>query len=227
MATLAMLTGVLVIAFPVSVFSDLWQSELRKGGALSGLLAALDDNNNDDDNDDDDDDDENDNNNDDNNEANASRSPQVSSLDSTGQLQTQNVMLPLPRNEEVMQKDSAVTMGQDSDHSHLHVSELAGAMSIPAAATTLHQTTATAAITSRSTAATAAAASAAFDQRQHHQVESNLVVMRKDDLVELATHMQSIHESQKQIRHILRRYRIPFHHKTMSSFSDHGGSSQS
>ena len=33
-ATLAMLTGVLVVAFPVSVFSQLWSNELRKAGFL-------------------------------------------------------------------------------------------------------------------------------------------------------------------------------------------------
>ena len=37
-ATLAMLTGVLVIAFPVSVFSDLWSKELRKTRAFAGLF---------------------------------------------------------------------------------------------------------------------------------------------------------------------------------------------
>eukprot|EP00586_Coscinodiscus_wailesii_P007610 CAMPEP_0172520818 /NCGR_PEP_ID=MMETSP1066-20121228/292221_1 /TAXON_ID=671091 /ORGANISM="Coscinodiscus wailesii, Strain CCMP2513" /LENGTH=176 /DNA_ID=CAMNT_0013303631 /DNA_START=582 /DNA_END=1109 /DNA_ORIENTATION=- len=35
--TAAMLTGVLVIAFPVSVFSDLWSKELKKAGALDHL----------------------------------------------------------------------------------------------------------------------------------------------------------------------------------------------
>jgi hypothetical protein len=34
-AMLAMLSGVLVIAFPVSVFSDLWQKELKEEGGLS------------------------------------------------------------------------------------------------------------------------------------------------------------------------------------------------
>jgi len=37
-ATITMLLGVLVIAFPVSVFSDLWQKELRKTGALPAIL---------------------------------------------------------------------------------------------------------------------------------------------------------------------------------------------
>lgn len=37
-AAAAMLMGVLVIAFPVSVFSDLWSKELRKTGALTALL---------------------------------------------------------------------------------------------------------------------------------------------------------------------------------------------
>lgn len=38
-AAVAMLMGVLVIALPVSVFSDLWSKELRK----TGVLTALDD----------------------------------------------------------------------------------------------------------------------------------------------------------------------------------------
>ena len=36
-AFFAMMTGVLVIAFPVSVFSDLWSKELKRTGALSAL----------------------------------------------------------------------------------------------------------------------------------------------------------------------------------------------
>ena len=36
-AAMAMLTGVLVIAFPVSIFSDLWQKELKKTGFLEHL----------------------------------------------------------------------------------------------------------------------------------------------------------------------------------------------
>mmetsp|Transcript_23831 Transcript_23831/g.35572 ORF Transcript_23831/g.35572 Transcript_23831/m.35572 type:complete len:244 (-) Transcript_23831:320-1051(-) len=36
-AAFAMMTGVLVIAFPVSVFSDLWQKELKESGALEIL----------------------------------------------------------------------------------------------------------------------------------------------------------------------------------------------
>ena len=36
-AAIAMLLGVLVIAFPVSIFSDLWSKELRRTGALSDL----------------------------------------------------------------------------------------------------------------------------------------------------------------------------------------------
>jgi hypothetical protein len=38
-ASFAMLTGVLVIAFPVSVFSDLWHKELERRGALSRLTG--------------------------------------------------------------------------------------------------------------------------------------------------------------------------------------------
>lgn len=38
----AMLTGVLVIAFPVSVFSDLWSKELRKTGALAAIEESSD-----------------------------------------------------------------------------------------------------------------------------------------------------------------------------------------
>lgn len=34
---MAMMMGVLVIAFPVSVFSELWSKELRLQGALDGL----------------------------------------------------------------------------------------------------------------------------------------------------------------------------------------------
>ena len=37
MAAMAMLMGVLVIAFPVSVFSDLWSKELKKQGVLNEL----------------------------------------------------------------------------------------------------------------------------------------------------------------------------------------------
>jgi Ion channel len=36
-AAVAMLLGVLVIAFPVSIFSDLWSKELRRTGALVAL----------------------------------------------------------------------------------------------------------------------------------------------------------------------------------------------
>jgi Ion transport protein len=36
-AAIAMLLGVLVIAFPVSIFSDLWSAELRRTGALAAL----------------------------------------------------------------------------------------------------------------------------------------------------------------------------------------------
>lgn len=49
--TAAMLTGVLVIAFPVSIFSDLWSKELKKAGALDHLesesIGDLDDDFND------------------------------------------------------------------------------------------------------------------------------------------------------------------------------------
>lgn len=34
---MAMMMGVLVIAFPVSVFSELWSKELRQQGAMDGL----------------------------------------------------------------------------------------------------------------------------------------------------------------------------------------------
>ena len=40
MAVFAMLTGVLVIAFPVSVFSDLWSKELKRAGALDHLGSS-------------------------------------------------------------------------------------------------------------------------------------------------------------------------------------------
>lgn len=36
-AAMAMMMGVLVIAFPVSVFSDLWSKELKKQGVLNEL----------------------------------------------------------------------------------------------------------------------------------------------------------------------------------------------
>lgn len=38
-----MLTGVLVVAFPVSVFSELWQKELRRTGAFAELMNDDDD----------------------------------------------------------------------------------------------------------------------------------------------------------------------------------------
>ena len=44
-----MMTGVLVIAFPVSVFSDLWSRELKRSGAIDALDADDEDDDNDND----------------------------------------------------------------------------------------------------------------------------------------------------------------------------------
>lgn len=43
-----MMTGVLVIAFPVSVFSDLWSRELKRTGALAALEEDMEDDGDDD-----------------------------------------------------------------------------------------------------------------------------------------------------------------------------------
>jgi hypothetical protein len=135
-ASLAMLVGVLVIAFPVSVFSDLWSKELRKTGAFQAL----------DDEEDDDGDDH----------ANGGTKGPISGsgTPSSGAA-------------------AARSVGFDS------------LQDAPPRYSFDHDTTTT-----------------------NIAADADHIVIRKDDLAEVAAHLHTISESQRQIRIILKKYRL-------------------
>lgn len=127
-ATLAMLLGVLVIAFPVSVFSDLWQKELRRTGALASLYE----------------DDE------DKESSDSSKRVEIS-----GNYVDQGTS----------PKSSFGTVVYGHNHT-------------------------------------------AWDVTNYHQdLTDQQVIIQKSDLAEIVANLQTIHESQRQIRAILRKYK--------------------
>ena len=200
-AAMAMLMGLLVIAFPVSVFSDLWSKELRKSGlrGLSDVLVALDE---EDEEEDDEQEEEYDVKQEANKDSGGSGGKRNGSGDyaamgmhrnhngavmlQNGDDEESNLLAPTSRNNGRGTSESEPELGTVSYHHH-----------------------------HRPLATTAASA------EQHFQESSSshrgftlsdaddLLVLRKSDMAELMAHMQSIHESQRHIRSILRKYRIP------------------
>jgi hypothetical protein len=137
-----MLLGVLVIAFPVSVFSDLWSKELRKSGAFRAL--------------DDDDDDEDDNGGGAGDDAGKGENGEIG-------------METLPET----RKGSDRRLSLES----------------------LPEETASPLL---------------FDRKR--AADSDHIVIRKDDLTEMVAHFQTITDSQRQIRAILKKYHHHHHH---------------
>ena len=135
-ATFAMLMGVLVVAFPVSVFSDLWSHELHNKTAWHSLEVI------------DEEEDE-----------------EVSPQDEA----------PLPA-ESARSSDGPFGERQESDVSN-------GAQIY----SSIHSAT---------------------------SIGDDHIVLRKDDLTELLSHIRTINESQRQIRGILRKYHLQETHNT-------------
>jgi hypothetical protein len=156
----AMLMGVLVIAFPVSVFSDLWSKELRRSGALASLLEG--------------DEDDGDNGNGDNdNQRAAQDSGNCNKNDG-------NEQPPLYKGDASSKAAQFLSSGPSS------VSSVAP-FSMPQAWPNVDP----------------------YNRSDHHAGEDT-VVLEKNDLAEIIVQMQSIQDSQRQIRHILRKYKIHF-----------------
>lgn len=147
-----MFMGVLVIAFPVSVFSDLWSKELRRSGALAALL-------------------EDDEDNDGNNENLAQDSGNCkNNNNNTGTEQP-----PLYKG------DASASAAQVLS---------SGPSSISFAAPFSWQDV------------------DPYNGGDH--AGGDTVVLEKNDLAEIVVQLQSIQDSQRQIRHILRKYKIKF-----------------
>jgi len=132
-----MLLGVLVIAFPVSVFSDLWSNELHKTAWHS--LNVIDE--------------------EDEGEETITRKEEV------------------PINANIYSPDSVRSENDitDTRRSDITLSEGPGV----------------------------------FTPHSSSSVDEDHVVMRKDDLAELVRQMRTINDSQKKIRGILQKYRLP------------------
>lgn len=141
-AAAAMLMGVLVIAFPVSVFSDLWSKELRMTGALMALEEEE--------------------------EGNEKGEP-----DSEGGV----VAMPAAHNH------GDVSMSPEVERSHRESIETPVCQ--PFVSSNREST-----------------------GGSSYAVDDNHVVLRREDLADLVAHFQTINESQRQIRAILRKYKL-------------------
>jgi Ion transport protein len=137
-AAVAMLLGVLVIAFPVSIFSDLWSKELRKTGALAALQQDTDTDNN-----------------------GCSSTNQVKSL----QKEDANVL----------SVRSNANTSDDLEHRRGDHHDVLALSRLDDDSTLL---------------------------------DDDHVALRKEDLTELISHIQTINESHQQIRFILRKYKL-------------------
>lgn len=150
-ASMAMLVGVLVIAFPVSVFSDLWSKELRRTGAIQTL-----------------DEDED---------------------DGAGNDTTGSATAISSGSGDTLPAAAAPAMSTSASDSFNYESSLDNMNNMGVSRPVDYASSGTA---------------ASF-------VENDHVVIRKDDLVELAAQLHAITESQRQIRSILKKYRVPNH----------------
>jgi hypothetical protein len=142
-AACTMLMGVLVVAFPVSVFSDLWQKELRTRGAIITLEE---------DNDDDDD------------EHDVAKMP-VSVVPD---------VLPLsPPGRQFSDDATPISMYVKTKRTPMY-----GQDGFLGAST------------------------------NSIEVDDDHVVLRKSDLTEIIAHINTVHDSQRQIRAILKKYKL-------------------
>ena len=150
-----MMTGVLVIAFPVSVFSDLWSKELKRSGAFAALEE-----------DDDDDDDDNDD----------------------------------------MTVNAVANQSQKAEAAQKLVDELdefaspikAGPYGVIAAVEDVNQ----------SVESLPSQLPSMKRGQSNTSLNRNQVAMDRDDLINLLSHVQTMQESQREIKAILRKYKL-------------------
>jgi len=203
-ATAAMLTGVLVIAFPVSVFSDLWSKELRKIGALASLDQEEEE---DDHNDGEKHHDENDG---DFNKTVGNDEVENDGMDAVEMgagvaaetVHAATHVVTPARNSNTRTQNAAVAADSAgandffSSYDSLHRGSIGG-----------NNTTATshARPVSRSRPGRRMSPPGVGDDEEEE--EEGHIVMQRDDLAELIASLQTIHENQRQIRAILKKYR--------------------
>jgi hypothetical protein len=159
-ATCAMLMGVLVIAFPVSVFSELWSKELRKAGAIL--------------------DDEEDDVDDDMNKMNS---------------KNRDVQAPKEENRSENVQGSSGKYDPTLFPASYELESLA-------------RTAFTSSSSNNTSPAPKMRKSLSIEST--YSMDENYLAMHKDDLAELYDHYQSINESQRQIRVILRKYKAHY-----------------
>ena len=155
-AFFAMMTGVLVIAFPVSVFSDLWSRELKRSGAFDALEL-------DDDGDDD------------------------------------------YVDEHDKEKGNSIAADHAMAAQKL-VAELDGPPTPLKVGTDIFLPVNNEAVT-RSVGSLPSEMPSMKRKKSSSSLKENQVVMDRDDLINLLSHVQSIQESQREIKSILRKYK--------------------
>jgi hypothetical protein len=161
----AMLMGIFVIAFPVSVFSDLWSKELRRSGALASLLEDNEDND------------------DSNDECDTDIREKEKGGGSCNRSNIGNEQDP------ISQLDASASAAQ------FHSS---GPSSMAAAApfSMPHQPSLDWPDVGP------------YNTRGDHHGGGDTIVLEKNDLADILVQLHCIQDSQRQIRHILRKYKI-------------------
>lgn len=182
-AFFAMMTGVLVIAFPVSVFSDLWQKELKKAGALETLDDEDDDNENENEIGDNGDDDMCD-----NDDAEKQWSPNSHVSKSSSIAAARQLVEELDKGSPALQDRKTAGVGQQKQQQKQQI--MNSVTSLPDEALRPNM-------------------------RPHMKrspssssLKGNQVAIDCDDLINLLSHVQSMQESQREIKMILRKYRL-------------------
>jgi hypothetical protein len=177
-----MMTGVLVIAFPVSVFSDLWSKELKRSGALSAL-------------DEDEDDDEK-------NDAQDDGSKDLERARNTQSTPTREKFVKFLSTTE--EEPPATPTQPDASHNFISDPNLDEQ---PLIVDDLPHPN-----TSNSNIESLVSPSGGMDRRSSSsslsRLNNNQVAIDKDDLMSLLANVQSIQESQREIKLILRKYKM-------------------
>lgn len=198
-ATAAMLTGVLVIAFPVSVFSDLWSKELRKIGALASLDQEEEEEHDDDKKHD----------NDDYNKTVGNTEVKDDGMDAVemgaavtaeSMPPTTHVVTPARNNKRqnaAVAADSAGANDYFSSYDSLHRASTGDNTT-----TTTHPRP-----VSRSRPGRRMSPPVVVDNCDDDDDDEEHIVMHKNDLAEIIASLQTIQENQRQIRAILKKYR--------------------
>jgi hypothetical protein len=151
-----MLMGVFVIAFPVSVFSDLWSKELRRSGALASLLE----------------DDEG------NEEGDIDGQEKASGSGDNGIGRVPLSKLDASANAVQFDSSGPFSLAAAAPFSMSHQPSLDWP----------HMDS--------------------YNSRGDHQAGGDTIVLEKNDLTEILVQLQCIQDSQRNIRYILRKYKI-------------------